>query len=141
MDIIATTLTEIWETSRQNKYTWMLPSVLAFGFVVLVLAAWIKKSDLRRVVKIFAFLGLSYLAMEASYWQIAEKWQIRHDWGEQNQALLSERDKNALIADGANLLMGPVLVGGKWALLVFGAALVVSSCIVRGRSENSSAED
>jgi len=68
--------------------------------------------------------------------QIQEKWRIRHEWAEQNSATLSDKERLALISDGANLLLGPIIYGGGYSVLVFGISLVVSSVIVREITSN-----
>jgi hypothetical protein len=123
------TLEQIWETSRQNDYSWILPVVLVGGVLILSLLNCIKSDPIRRIAKAVLLLAFSILALQASSAAITEKWRIRHAWGEENWEQLSEQEQNALTADGANLVMGPFLVGGANAFWLFGGVLVLSRII------------
>ena len=123
------TIDQIWETSRHNDYSWMLPAVLGIGATILILMNGIRKPSARRVLKILFALGLTYLTLHASSAAITEKWRIRHDWGKQNGDTLTNEEQNALYADGANLVMGPFLYGGVYSFWLFGGILVTSAVI------------
>ena len=132
------TLAQIWEGSRHNQYSWLLPCILGLGFLGLLSTAWIKHTVLRRFAKTLLCFGLVVGAVQASYLEIVEKWRIRHEWADGNKEAISHRDQEALNADGANVVLGPIILGGKWSLLVFGPALFLSSFLVR-RLEKSRA--
>jgi hypothetical protein len=123
------TIEQIWDTSRQNDYSWILPVVLVFGVLTLALLNFIKSDLNRRIAKVILFLGFSFLALQASSAAITEKWRIRHAWGDENWEQLSEQEQNALMTDGANLVLGPVLEGGGYAFWLFGGVLVLSRII------------
>lgn len=132
------TIAEIWELSRTNQYTWILPCVLFAGAIAILLSSIIKNNIARRIVKLVFVLVFTYVALEASSMAIREKWRIRHEWGRQNEASLTDRERGALTADGANLTMGPLIYGGGYSLLIFGVALIVSSIIVKMISRKDS---
>jgi len=123
------TFEQIWGTSRQNDYSWILPVVLVSGVLILALLNFIKSDAIRRITKAILLLTFSLLALQASSAAITEKWKIRHAWGEKNWIQLSEQEQNALMADGANLVMGPFLVGGAYAFWLFGGVLVLSRIV------------
>lgn len=123
---------EIWEVSRHNDYTWMLPFVLGVGALVLILVSCIRKSAVRRTLKVLFALLFTYFAMQASFAAIAEKWRIRHEWADkQNWESLTQKERDVLCADGANLTLGPVIFGGGFSFLIFGTTLVASSIFSR----------
>ena len=131
------TFEQIWESSRHNDYSWMLPSVLCVGTLVLILLNWIRKPAARRVLKVLLAITFTYLAVQASSAAIFEKWRIRYEWGKQNRSSVTEQEDTALCADGANLLMGPFIYGGGYSFWCFGATLVGSSIIRRAISKKS----
>ena len=130
------TLTEIWESSRSNQYSWILPVILIGGFAWFLILTKVKFIAVRRVTKIISFLILIYVAMIASSMQISEKWRIRHEWGHANESTITDRERRALTADGANLVMGPMIYGGGGGFLVFSIALIISSFVIRKKKRN-----
>lgn len=137
------TLEQIWETSRHNDYSWMLPAVLCVGSTILILLNLIKKTSIRRILKVLFAIGFTYLALDASSAAIFEKWRIRQEWGEHNRESLTEEESRVLYADGGNLVMGPFIYGGRYSVLLFGGILVASSVgrrIIRRRHPNKAIE-
>lgn len=137
------TINQIWEASRNNDYSWMLPSVLCAGVFVLILLSWVKKTIIRRALRVLFALGFICLAIHASSMAIVEKWRIRQEWGEKRSSL-TEEEITKLYADGANLSIGPIIYGGGFSFLILGATLVGSSVIriivTRKKSQQSGRE-
>lgn len=131
-------LSEIWELSRSNQFTWILPCVLLAGAIAILLSSMIKTTAARRIVKSILLLVFSYAAIWSSSTAIQEKWRIRHEWGKQNWQSLTNKEQMRLMADGGNLTMGPLIYGGGYSFLVFASALLISSIIVRNISRKDS---
>ncbi|WP_157606020.1 hypothetical protein [Schlesneria paludicola] len=115
---------QIWESSRHNCWSFAYPLVMLCGIAVLVGVSFIRHTLRRRVANILAVIFLSFVAAEVSSWETTEKWRIRSDWASKNTAQMTEIHRAALIADGANLALGPV-VSGMQAFLIFCGVLVV----------------
>ncbi|MEN9359757.1 MAG: hypothetical protein RL095_1292 [Verrucomicrobiota bacterium] len=122
---------EILESSRWNSCSWLLPAVLILGAVALILISRIRQTWLRLPCQTLLALGLTYAAIEASFLDIQEKWQIRHDWSRKHWDELSEQERRIFISDGANLVFGPLFKGGSAALLIFGCALLAGGHLRR----------
>lgn len=101
----------VWESSRSNSWSWAFPTVLGVGILSVVLASFIPRPILRQVTKVFLVMLCGGLAVEASSLQIQEKWRIRGEWAANNPDEMTQKGWAALAADGANLTMGPFLMG------------------------------
>ena len=123
---------EMMAASRNNDYSWLLPTVFVFGSIALLLLAWIKNAVVRRVFKVGIFITSLFLAIAAAAMEISEKWRIRDEWVEANKEHIADSQMNILIVDGANLALGPIIIGAGYGTLIFGSALAVSSLLVRG---------
>lgn len=123
------TFEQIWETSRTNSLSWMYPTALWVGVGVLITLGFIKRPWLRRTGKLIAIAGFVFFATEFSAQEIQEKWRLRREWADRNPTQMTEDGLSALVADGANLTLGP-LKNGFQAFLLF-AAVTIALAILR----------
>jgi TRAP-type C4-dicarboxylate transport system permease small subunit len=96
---------------------------------------------MRRIAKFTLILIFTCATIWGSFMAIQEKWRIRHEWGFKNWDSLTEKEQSKLIADGANLTMGPLIFGGGYAFLFFGIALIISSIAVKKISSKDSQKE
>ncbi len=85
-------------------------------------------------MKIICALVFMVVAVQASFMGINEKWRIRHEWWRQHNDSLTERERSALVADGANLTLGPLILGGGRALLLFSITALVLHFVVKRKT-------
>jgi hypothetical protein len=104
-------LDAIWESSRNNEWSFPLPLVLNIGTVVLVMIAFLPWKWIRWGLNVVVVIVMGYFAIEYSSMEIEEKWRIRSEWIKANQELLSENERSAGTTDGANRVLGPILTG------------------------------
>ena len=117
-------LDAIWESSRHNSWSFALPLILNIGTAILIVIAFVQPTWLRWTLNVFAVLAMGYFAIEYSSMEIEEKWRIRSEWGKANHDSLTESDRFAVTVDGANRVLGPILVGGKSAAIRAGLVLL-----------------
>lgn len=112
------TFEQVWESSRQNSWSWAYPTVVAFGALFLSLLSWLRNNWVRRTMKLLVVLIGVYLATDASSWEIREKWRIRQDWTSSNWDSMTESQQSSAMTDGANLVLGPLLFGAMAAFVL-----------------------
>ncbi|MBB3209869.1 hypothetical protein FHS27_005714 [Rhodopirellula rubra] len=138
------TFEQVWETSRVNGYSWVYPCVVWSGIAILILLSLIRRTVLRRIAKLIAIIGLTIFATHSSAVEIQEKWRIRGQWADLHSDQMSESDMNALMADGANLVIGPFF-NGFVAMLNFSVValslLVIRLIVVRFCTRKCSASE
>jgi len=122
-------LDAIWESSRHNDWSYALPIVLNVGTVVLIAIAFVPIKWLRWTLNVFAVLAMGYFAIEYSSREIEEKWRIRSEWVQTNQDSLTENERSAVLADGANRVLGPILIGGQSTVFRAGIVLAVLAMV------------
>ena len=105
------TFEEIVLQSRFNQYYWIYPAVICLGLGLIIFVSFIKQDIVRRILKTGIVFVFSYAAMIASSMAIQEKWAIRHYWSQKNENIVTTEQSRYLSADGANLLLGPVIYG------------------------------
>jgi hypothetical protein len=116
------TFEQILDSSRTNSWSWGYPIAVWSGVGVLLALSLIRHAWLRRAAKVIAILGLSFLATAFAGEEIQEKWMIRGAWADAHPDQMTSADIEALTADGANLLLGPVIYG----LAAFGLYVIVA---------------
>lgn len=104
---------EMWVSAATNSWSNAYSIVVAIGVVVIFVLQCQKKVFKRRALISAVVLAFSLFAIEASGLAIREKWRIRHDWGKVHQDQLTEKQRQALITDGANLVFGPIVFGAQ----------------------------
>jgi hypothetical protein len=109
---------EVWESSRWNEFSWCLPAVLVGAVFISLWACRIKSDGSRRFMKILLLAALPIFATLASSAEIERKWQLRWEFSRQNRESLTEDQRMAATVDGANRVMGPVLMGGFPGFLI-----------------------
>lgn len=102
---------QIWESSRTNSWSWGYPTVLTISIVILIALSFVPRPTLRHVAKILVIIACGFAATKLSFREIEEKWRIRTDWAERHNDTLSDAEREALTADGANRSLGPFLIG------------------------------
>lgn len=117
------TFEQVWETSQTNSWSWGYPATLWLGAIVICALALIHKTWIRRSLTVTAILAFTFLATELSSHEIQEKWRIRGEWAKANKDQLTDTDRSALQADGANLALAPFFYGFR-AMLLFVAVSV-----------------
>lgn len=120
-------LNTIWESSRHNDWSYALPLVLNIGTAVLIMFAFVPLKWLRWVLNVFAVLAMGYFAIEYSSMEIEEKWRIRSEWIKTNIDSLTDKERSAGTVDGANRVLGPILIGGQSAVFRAGIVLIGSA--------------
>ncbi len=81
------------------------------GVVLIVVLALIRKANVRRWSMTVAIILLTIAATEFLGREIVEKWRIRNEWTIAHENSLTARQTEIAIADGANLLLGPLIFG------------------------------
>ena len=120
----------VWESSSHNDWSFAYPTVVFIGLVTLAGMCFIKKPAIRRILKVGTVVVFSVLAIRASELEITEKWRLRaqlHD-----NPSLTEEEKIAIFADGANRIAGPI-AGGGGAFVIFTGLLLSARFIRRYR--------
>jgi hypothetical protein len=102
---------QIWESSRTNSWSWGYPTALAVSIVILIALSFIPQPTLRHVAKVLVILACGFATIKLSAREIEEKWSIRWDWAQRHENTLSDAEREALTADGANRLLGPFSYG------------------------------
>lgn len=115
---------QVWETSRNNSWSWGYPTAIWLGAVVLIVFSFIRKSALRRPLKVVAILAFSVVATDFSAREIQEKWHLRGEWADTHKDQMTDAGWDALTADGANLTLGPLIYGFQ-AMAIFAAIAFV----------------
>lgn len=137
-------LDAIWESSCHNDWSYALPLVLNIGTVVLIALALVPIKSLRWTLNVFAVLVMGYFAIEYSSKEIEEKWRIRNEWVQTNQDSFTEKEQSAVTVDGANRVLGPILIGGQSTVfragIVFAVLAMIRFAIVRKISRSRVAE-
>lgn len=138
------TFEQVWESSRENSFSWIYPAAMWSGVSVLIALSFVKHRWLRRIAKLAAIGCFSFFATIASGQEIQEKWRIRREWADLNPDKMTESGLDALYADGANLAFGP-LIFGFFAFLLFTTVAVVLSILrvlvnTHCKSKNSDAD-
>lgn len=111
--------------ARFNQYSWIMPLGLLVGAVVIIASARIQSIILRVVFMFLTTIAMLVVAVSGSDLAIREKWRLRHRWADNNVEILTDSQQQYLNADGANLVMGPILIGGFWAFLVIGISMLL----------------
>jgi hypothetical protein len=109
---------EVWESSRWNEFSWCLPAVLVGAVLISLWACRMKSAGSRRFTKILLLAALPIFATLASSVEIERKWQLRWEFSKLNWESFTEDQERAAIADGANRVMGPVIMGGFPGFLI-----------------------
>ena len=133
----------IWETSRHNSWSWGYPTAIWVGVVTLITFSFVPRSTLRRTLKCVTIFVFAYLAADFSAREIQEKWRIRGEWAENHKDQMTDAGWNALVADGANLVMGPLISGFQATAILVGVALalfVVRKAIVGSKLQNAASD-
>lgn len=92
---------------------------------------------LRRAATGITILGFAFAATWYSACEIQEKWRIRGDWADTHAERMTADGWDALSADGANLLLGPLIFGFQALLLFVAVSLVLAALriiVIRIRS-------
>lgn len=126
--MVAQSLESIWETSRTNDWSFALPLILNIGTAVLVAIAFVPVKGLRWMLSAIAIVAMGCFATEYASMEIEEKWRIRSEWVRDHEDSLTENEMSAVSADGANRVLGPLLIGGfsvvtRAAIVLTGLAL------------------
>lgn len=90
---------KVWESSRTNDWSWAYPTFLPIAYTLLFAMSFIRRSWLRRSIKLIALFAFSFSATMLSSWDIEEKWRIRRSWAESQPDRMTEAVANALAAD------------------------------------------
>lgn len=101
----------VWETSRHNSWSFGYPTAICIGVASLIVLSFVRRSTLRRTSKCIAAFLSAFLAADFSAREIQEKWRIRGEWAETHQDQMTDAGWDALSADGANLVLGPLIYG------------------------------
>lgn len=107
----------MWEASRHNAWSGYVAVVLNVTTVVLIALTFIRARWLRWTLNLVAVLACMIFAIEVSSYEIEEKWRIRFEYVERNRDALTEGQRRASTADGANRVLGPILIGGYDAIV------------------------
>lgn len=116
---------QVWETSRHNSWSWGYPTALLLGIFVLIVFSFIRKSALRRPLKVVAILAYAFVATDFSAREIQEKWRLRGEWADTHKDQMTDAGWNALTVDGANLTLGPLIYGFQATVLLVAIAFVL----------------
>ncbi|MCA9260153.1 MAG: hypothetical protein KDA61_13165, partial [Planctomycetales bacterium] len=108
-------------------FSWRYPASLGCGVVALLLAGWISRDAIRRMVVTLVVLAGTLAATEYAGEEIFEKWRLRRVWAETHPDLMTPAGNDALYADGANLAMGPLIKGGQAFVVLVGAAAAMAA--------------
>ena len=119
------TFSQIWESSRHNAWSLAYPFVIVTGVFSVIVVSTIRSVAVRRCLLGLVFLVFAYLATEASFQAVSEKWRIRQEWTQAHFNELTEKQQETSVSDGANLVVQPP-VDGFFALMIFiGTAIVM----------------
>ncbi|MCC9656288.1 hypothetical protein [Rhodopirellula halodulae] len=129
---------QIWESSRDNAYSWGYPVVVGSGVCMLIILSVIRNDAFRRLLKLAVIFGLAILATYWSASEIHEKWRIRGDWADTHPEQMTPEGYEALTIDGANRALGPLIYGFQ-AFLIFGIAALILFVIRASKDKASSA--
>lgn len=99
----------VWETSRQNAWSFAYPTTFVVGILVLLGLCFIRNPICRRLLKVLALFTFSILAVFASSWEIEEKWRLRGAYADTHP--MTDKQWSALTVDGANRTLGPLIFG------------------------------
>lgn len=101
------TFDQVWESSRYNVWTWVCYGICIAGIVGVFKICRPPISGVK-VLKTVALIGMtSFAAFLVSGARTARKWEIRQNWVVTNMDLVTEEERSAAFADGANLIVGP----------------------------------
>jgi hypothetical protein len=115
---------QAWESSRHNAWSWGYPTTLALAVAVVIALSFVRRSVLRRTLKVIAILSFSFIATDFSDREIREKWRLRSQWADTHTDQMREADWDALTVDGANLQLGPIIYGLQATVVLVGIAFV-----------------
>jgi hypothetical protein len=123
---------QIWESSRTNSWSWGYPTVLTISIVILIALSLVPQPTLRHVAKVLVILACGFATIKLSAREIEEKWSIRWDWAQRHENTLSDAEREALTADGANRALGPFLIGMQtvvWLTALCGVLYVIRKIV------------
>lgn len=112
------TFEQVWESSRNNSLSWLYPAMVGTGICLLVILSFMRNRLLNLFGTLLVLGGCTYLATGFAGQAIQEKWRLRKEWALAHPTQMTEQRQTALISDGANLTMGP-LISGFQAFVVF----------------------
>ena len=96
------TFSQIWESSRHNAWSLAYPFVIVTGVFSVIVVSTIRSVAVRRCLLGLVFLVFAYLATEASFQSVSEKWRIRQEWTQAHFNELTEKQQETSVSDGAN---------------------------------------
>lgn len=123
------TFEQVWESSRTNAWSGYYSATVCLGLGAIAILSFIPVTLLRGAAKLIAALGFAYYAAIYAEAEIFEKWRIRREWAAAHKELMTEANQHALTVDGANLTLGPILMGVQALGLLF--AVVVATELAR----------
>jgi hypothetical protein len=121
---------EMWIAAADNRWSNAYAIVVAVGAITVFALSFEKRPIRRRVMTCLAVLLFTWFAMATCSLAINEKWRLRREWGERHASSVTEEQRTALITDGANIVVGPLLFAGC-ALLIF-CGIGIGVPLIRG---------
>jgi hypothetical protein len=114
-----------WETSRHNSWSWGYPTAICLGVVSLFAFSFVHRCTLRRTLKSITIFVSASLAADFSAREIQEKWRIRGEWAETHKDRMTDAGWDALMTDGANLVLGPLIYEFQAMAILMGVAFML----------------